>query len=77
MFRKKNYLALGAVTLLALLILSLPPRVTARLKLTAGSLFLPLFGLANTTQQLPADLANTVLPRRELLRQIENLPHHQ
>jgi len=72
MFRKKNYLALGAVTLLALLILSLPPRVTARLKLAAGSLFLPLFGLANTTQQLPADLANTVLPRRELLRQIEN-----
>ena len=60
MFRKKHYLALGAVTLLALLILSLPPRVTARLKLAAGSLFLPLFGLANTTQQLPADLANTV-----------------
>jgi rod shape-determining protein MreC len=72
MFRKKNYLALGAVTLLALLILSLPARVTARLKLAAGSLFLPLFGLANTTQQLPADLANSVLPRRELLRQIEN-----
>jgi rod shape-determining protein MreC len=72
MFRKKNYLALGAVTLLALLILSLPPRVTAHLKLTIGSLFLPLFGLANTTQQLPADLANSVLPRRELLRQIEN-----
>jgi rod shape-determining protein MreC len=73
MLRKKNYYALGAVTLLALLILSLPPRVTGRLKLAAGSLFLPLFGLANTTQQLPADLANTVLPRRELLRQIENL----
>jgi rod shape-determining protein MreC len=73
MFRKKNYLALGAVTLLALLILSLPPRVNARLKLAAGSLFLPLFGLASTTQQLPADLANSVLPRRALLRQIENL----
>jgi rod shape-determining protein MreC len=73
MFRKKNYFTLGAVTLLALLILSLPPRVTARLRLAAGSLFLPLLGLANTTEQLPADLANTVLPRRELLRQIENL----
>ena len=73
MFRKKNYFALGAVTLVALLILSLPPRVTARLKLAAGSLFLPLFGLGNTTQQLPADLADSVLPRRELLRQIENL----
>ena len=73
MFRKKNYLALGAVTLLALLILSLPPRVTAHLKLTIGSLFLPLFGLANTTQQLPADLADSVLPRRELFQQIDRL----
>jgi rod shape-determining protein MreC len=73
MFRKKNYLALGAVTLLALLILSLPPRVAAHLKLTIGSLFLPLFGLANTTQQLPADLADSVLPRRELLQQIDRL----
>jgi rod shape-determining protein MreC len=73
MFRKKNYLALGAVTLLALLILSLPPRVTARLKLAVGSLFQPLFGLANTTQQLPADLADSVLPRRELFLQIDRL----
>jgi rod shape-determining protein MreC len=71
MFRKKNYLALGAVTLLALLILSLPPRATARFKLAIGSWFLPLFGLANTAQQLPADLADSVLPRRELLRQID------
>ncbi|MGB7748208.1 MAG: rod shape-determining protein MreC [Verrucomicrobiia bacterium] len=73
MFRKKNYLALGAVTLLALLILSLPPHVTARLKLATGSLFLPLFGLANTTLQLPADLANSVLPRHELLQEIDRL----
>jgi rod shape-determining protein MreC len=73
MFRKKNYFALGAVTLLALLILSLPPRVTARLKLAAGSLFLPLFGLANTSRQLPADLANTIMPRRELLQEIDRL----
>jgi len=34
---------------------------------------LPLFGLANTTQQLPADLADSVLPRRELLQQIDRL----
>jgi rod shape-determining protein MreC len=73
MFRKKQYLALGAITLLALLILSLPPRASARLKLAVGSWFLPLFGLANTAQQLPADLADSVLPRRELLRQIDGL----
>jgi rod shape-determining protein MreC len=73
MFRKRQYLALGAVTLLALLILSLPPRVAGHLKLAVGSLFLPLFGLNGTTKQLPADLADSVLPRRELLRQIDRL----
>jgi rod shape-determining protein MreC len=73
MLRKKHYLALGAVTLVALLIFSLPPRVTSRLKLAVGSWFLPLFGLASTAEQLPADLADSVLPRRELLQQINGL----
>jgi rod shape-determining protein MreC len=72
MFKKKHYLALGAVTLVVLLIFSLPPSAVSRLKLAIGSLFLPLFGLANTAQQLPADLADSALPRRELLKQIEN-----
>ena len=75
MFRKKHYLALGAVTLVALLILSLPPRASSHLKLAVGSWFLPLFGLANTAQQLPANLADSVLPRRELLQQIDRLRH--
>jgi rod shape-determining protein MreC len=73
MFKQKHYLALGAVTLAVLLIFSLPPSAVVRLKLAVGSLFLPLFGLATTAQQLPADLADSALPRRELLRQIENL----
>ncbi|HZL13878.1 MAG TPA: rod shape-determining protein MreC [Verrucomicrobiae bacterium] len=73
MFKQKHYLALGAVTLAALLIFSLPPRVTARLKLAVSSFFLPLFGLVHTAQQLPADLADSVLPRRELLKEIDTL----
>jgi rod shape-determining protein MreC len=73
MFRKQQYLAIGAVTLLVLLLLSLPPRAGARLRLAVGSWFLPLFGLANAAQQLPADLADSVLPRRELLQQIDRL----
>src|ERR1700722_14668358 len=73
MFKQKHYLALGAVTLVALLIFSLPPRATSHLKLAIGSLFLPLFGLANTAQQLPVATADAVLSRRELLQQIENL----
>ncbi|MGA9874621.1 MAG: hypothetical protein WBQ21_02325, partial [Solirubrobacteraceae bacterium] len=73
MFSKKHYLALGAVTLAAVLIFSLPSSVTARLKLAVGSLFLPLFGLNNAAQQLPVAAADAVLPRRELLQQLENL----
>jgi rod shape-determining protein MreC len=73
MFKQKNYLALGAVALVALLLLSLPPVAVSRLRLAIGSLFLPLFGLTNTAQQLPADLAESILPRRELLRQIDVL----
>ena len=73
MFKQKNYLALGAVVLVAVVLLSLPSRATARLKLAVGSWFLPLFGLAGAAQQLPADLADSVLPRRELLQQVDNL----
>ena len=73
MFKQKNYLALGAVVFVAVLLLSLPTRATARLKLAVGSWFLPLFGLADAAQQLPADLADSALPRRELLREIDNL----
>jgi rod shape-determining protein MreC len=73
MLKQKNYLALGAVVFVVVLLLSLPTRVTERLKLAVGSWFLPLFGLASAGQQLPADLADSVLPRRELLRQIDTL----
>jgi rod shape-determining protein MreC len=73
MFKRKNYFALGAVVLVTLAIFSLPPRAASRLKLAVGSLFLPLFGLANTAQQLPVTAADAILSRRELLKQLENL----
>ena len=73
MFKRKNYFALGAVVLVTLAILSLPPRATSRLKLAVGSLFLPLFGLANTAQQLPVTAADAILSRRELIQQNESL----
>jgi rod shape-determining protein MreC len=73
MFKQKNYLALGAVALVVVLIFSLPPHVTDRLKLAIGSLFLPLLGLAGTALQLPVVAADAALTRRELLQQFENL----
>lgn len=58
---------------MTLVILNLPGRITARMKLGLGSLYVPLFGLANTVQQQGTRLANTVLPRSELIRQREVL----
>src|SRR5580693_5954318 len=75
MFKQKNYIALGIVALAAAIFLSLPSSASSRLKLALGSLFLPLFGLSSATQHLPADLVNSVLPRSELLHEIDNLRH--
>ena len=71
MLKQKHYIVLGAVTLATLLLLSLPPHASSRLKLAVGSWFLPLFGLAGSVQQLPGAAADAALPRRELLRQLE------
>jgi len=73
MLKQKNYLALGAVVLVVVLMFSLPPHVTDRLKLALGSLFLPLLGLVGAAQQLPVSAADAALTRRELLQQFENL----
>ena len=73
MLKKKHYLALGVVVLVVLLIFSLPQRATSRLKLTVSSFFLPLFGLLNTTQQLPVAAADAALPRSALLKEVGEL----
>lgn len=73
MFKQKNYFALGAVVLVTLAIFSLPPLAASRLKLAVGSLFLPLFGLANAAQQASVSAADAILPRRELLKKVGSL----
>ncbi len=73
MFKRPHYIALGLVVLLTLAILNLPNKTTARIKLGIGSLFVPLFGLANSAQQVAGRVGDAVLPRSELLRQNELL----
>jgi rod shape-determining protein MreC len=73
MFKQKHYLALGAVTLVTVVVLSLPSSVTSRLKVAIGGLFLPLFGTVNAARQLPERAADTVLPRGELLKELGTL----
>ncbi len=73
MLRRPHYIALGLIVLLTLVTLNLPGYVTARLKLGIGSVFLPLFGLANSSQQAAETAGDALVPRRELLRQNEAL----
>ncbi len=69
MLKRPQYIALGLVVVLTLLILNLPSPTTARLKLAIGSWFVPLFGLANSTDRLASRAGEAALPRSEVLRE--------
>ena len=73
MLKRPHYIALGLIVVLTMVILNLPSRTTARLKLGIGSLFVPVFGLANATEHLAGRAGDAVLTRSELLRQNEAL----
>ena len=73
MFRRPHYIALSLVVLLVLIVLNLPQSTAARLKLAIGGLFLPLFGLAASTQNLTARAGDAVIPRRDLIRELEQM----
>ena len=73
MLRRPHYIALGLIVLLTLVTLNLPGHTTARLKQGIGSLFLPLFGLATSTQQVAGSVGDSVVPRQEVLKLNEEL----
>jgi rod shape-determining protein MreC len=73
MLRRSHYIALGLVGLLTLIVLNLPTHTAGRIKLAIGSVFLPLFGLSRTAQQLTGEAGDAIVPRAELLRQIDQL----
>ncbi len=73
MLNRSHYIALGVVVLVTLILLNLPSHTTARLKVAIGSLFLPLFGLANSSDQLANKAGDVITTRNELLKQNEAL----
>lgn len=73
MLKRTHYIALGVVVGLTLVLLNLPSHTVARLKLAMGSLFLPLFGLANSSDQLANKAGDAITTRAELLKQNESL----
>jgi len=73
MLKRPQYIALILVVVLTLIILNLSGQTSARLKLAVGSLFLPLFGLANSSHQLADKAGEAVVPRSKLLKENEAL----
>ena len=71
--KRAHYIAFAIVLVLTIIVLKLPPRAATQFKLAIGSLFLPLFGLASSGQQISEKAGNAVVPRRELLKQNEQL----
>ncbi len=69
MLKRPHYIAAGLIVVLTLVILNLPSETMNRLKLGIGSLFVPLFGLANSADRLADRASEAVLPRSELLRE--------
>ncbi len=73
MFKRQHYIALGLVVVTILIILNLPSRTAARLKIAIGSVFLPLFGLASSGHGMLEKAGDAITTRTELLRQNESL----
>lgn len=73
MFKKKRYIALAIVAVAALVLLNLPANTSARLRLAISSQFLPLFGLANVSQDVAGSTVELALSKREIIRQNDQL----
>jgi len=73
MLKRPQYIALGLIALFTLIVLNLPTRTSARLKSAISGIFLPLFGLAGTTQQLSGKAGDALIPRSVLLKENDAL----
>jgi rod shape-determining protein MreC len=73
MLKKPQYIALAFVAVIALIIFNLPARTMSRVKLAISSTFLPLFGLAGSSEQLLHKTGNAILPRSVLAKENEKL----
>lgn len=73
MLKRPHYMALGLVGLLTLVLLNLPHHTANQIKLALGSLYLPLFGLSKSSQQMMTRASDAMVPRSVLFREIEGL----
>ena len=73
MYKKPQYIAIGLVVALAVILLSLPAQRKAQLKRWIGTVFVIGFGASETTESLADRTRTAVTPRKVLKKQIEDL----
>ena len=71
MLKKSHYIVLLFLVLMVLALMQLPGGSMGKFKLAISGLFLPLFGLTSSTHQWLGDAKEGLVPRRDLLRQLD------
>jgi len=75
MLKKSHYIFLVCVVLVVWALLQLPGGTMGKLKLALSGLFLPLFGLSNSTHEWLGQAKEGLVPKSDLLRQNAQLLH--
>lgn len=73
MLKKPHIIAAGAVSLLVILLLSLPTAFTHQVKRTISGLLLPIFGLSNAADKTAAKAGELIIPRSVLTEENRKL----
>jgi len=73
MLKKPHLVAAGAVSLLVVILLSLPSAFTERVKLTLSGFFLPIFGLSNLGEKTAQKAGDLVVPRKTIIAENRKL----
>src|SRR5688572_5445961 len=73
LMRRRHYILFACVIVLTIIVLKLPPRTATQFKLAISSTFLPFLGLARSSEKIAEKAGNAVVPRKELLKDNEQL----
>jgi rod shape-determining protein MreC len=77
LLKRPHVVALGTVIVLTVILLKLPARTAGNLKLAISGLFLPVYGLANSTEKLANSASYAAVPKRQLIARITALEREQ
>jgi rod shape-determining protein MreC len=73
MLKRPYLIALGLITVLLLIIWTLPPKTMAGFKSAIGSLFVPLQGVSSTGHDAADRTTDALTPKSELLKELDRL----